>query len=250
MPKFFGLYYSKSQIKRMEDGETLDETEDHVGMTRNSIRFNVAWNIWREVAECGVFLIPFFLSGEDIIKIPLSAVVGIVAGGAVCLGILVANKLMTNTTRLTIFTVSVFLLLSAGLFTDGLHKFEKVYGMTPIVYQIEGDFWSIERLPMTIFKPFGYSDTRTVLQMVSFWLWLVFSAVLHYRKWKMCYKHRRDDDGATKVSGATALANQGSTVSPSNDASVGASEKDGAESGDLEVGTEAVDARSRENIER
>jgi hypothetical protein len=32
-------------------------------VTLGEIRFNVAWNILREVAECGVFLIPFLLEG-------------------------------------------------------------------------------------------------------------------------------------------------------------------------------------------
>jgi high-affinity iron transporter len=247
MPKFFGLYYSKSQVKRMQNGETLDENEDPTGMTRRSIRFNVAWNIWREVAECGVFLIPFFLSGDEIVTIPLSALVGILAGGAVCIGILYANRVMTNTTVLTIFTVSIFLLLSSGLFTDGLHKFEKVYGSTEIVYQIEGDFWSINRLPMTIFKPFGYSDTRTVLQMVSFWSWLFFSLAIHYLKWKKCYKRPSQDDTATKVSGETAITHDMGKQDLTHD--MGKQDPD-ASSGDLEAGVEQVHEPSQDDIER
>ena len=42
MPKFLGLYASK----KGKDGV-------QVGLTLKSIRFNVAWNIWREVAEIG-----------------------------------------------------------------------------------------------------------------------------------------------------------------------------------------------------
>jgi hypothetical protein len=40
IPKFLGVYPSK----KGEDGLT-------VGLSIKSIRFNVAWNIWREVAE-------------------------------------------------------------------------------------------------------------------------------------------------------------------------------------------------------
>ena len=43
------------------------------------LRFNVGWNIWREVAEIGVFLIPFFLEGGAV-AIPVSALVGTIAG--------------------------------------------------------------------------------------------------------------------------------------------------------------------------
>jgi high-affinity iron transporter len=188
MPKFFGLYYSKAQMKKIDKGEILDETMDSQGMSLRSIRFNVAWNIWREVAECGVFLIPFFLTGEGIIAIPLSAVVGVLVGGIVCVLIYYANHYFRSTKALTVFTVALFVILSTGLFTGGCHNFEKVYGYTPTVYAIEGDFWSIDRLPMTIFKPFGYSDTRTVLQICCFWTWLFFSLMLHYFKCKKCMK--------------------------------------------------------------
>lgn len=188
MPKFFGLYYSKAQVKKIEKGEILDETTDSQGMSLRSIRFNVAWNIWREVAECGVFLIPFFLTGEGIIAIPLSALLGVLVGGVVCVLIYYANNYFRSTKALTVFTVALFLILSTGLFTGGCHKFEMVYGYTHVVYIIEGDFWSIDRLPMTIFKPFGYSDTRTALQICCFWIWLVFSLILHYFKYNKCIK--------------------------------------------------------------
>jgi high-affinity iron transporter len=163
-------------------------------MTLRSIRFNVAWNIWREVAECGVFLIPFFLDREGLAAIPLSAFVGIVTGGVICLGIYYANQKLTKPVGLTVFTVALLLILSTGLFSGGCHKLEIIYGLTPVVWSLEGDFWSVDRLPMTIFKPFGYSDTRTVLQMASFWLWLFFGLGLHYRKWRMCRKIPKEDE--------------------------------------------------------
>lgn len=196
MPKFFGLYYSKSLVRKRKGGTSESDANSHEndhGLTRRSIRFNVAWNIWREVAECGVFLIPFFLTGEGIKAIPLSAIVGCVTGGVICIGIYMANQRMKSTVGLTIFTVLLLIVLSTGLFSGGCHKFEMAYGFTPIVWQLKGDFWSVDRLPMTIFKPFGYSDTRTVLQMVTFWGWFFFSLFLHYRKYKLCRKPPRDD---------------------------------------------------------
>jgi len=188
MPKFFGLYYSKSQVKRIENGESAEAVENTSGLSLRSIRFNVAWNIWREVAECGVFLIPFFLTGDGIKAIPLSAVVGSVVGAIICIGIYYANHRMKSTIGLTVFTVALLLILSTGLFSGGCHKFEIVYGYTPIVWELEDDFWSVDRLPMTIFKPFGYSDKRTVLQIVTFWGYLFFGLFLHWRKYKLCRK--------------------------------------------------------------
>mmetsp|Transcript_40114 Transcript_40114/g.96861 ORF Transcript_40114/g.96861 Transcript_40114/m.96861 type:complete len:389 (+) Transcript_40114:497-1663(+) len=216
MPKFFGLYYSKAQLKKMKAGEELDESLDSTGISLRSIRFNVAWNIWREVAECGVFLIPYFLTGDGIVAIPLSAVVGTLVGGSIVALVIFANRRLKNTTWLTAFTVALFVVLSSGLFSGGCHKFEMVYGYTPIVYQIQGEFWSIEKLPMTIFKPFGYSDTRTVLQMVCFWGWMLFSLVLHYMKYRRCRKPPTspssvEDEGATKATSEETV--RGSTLS-------------------------------------
>lgn len=204
MPRFFGLYYSKAQLKKIKNGEPVDDTIDANGMNLRSIRFNVSWNIWREVAECGVFLIPFFLTGEDMKAIPLSAVIGSLVGGAICVFIYYANRRFKSTVGLTVFTVSLFLLLSTGLFSNGCHKFEMVYGSTPVVWSLDGDFWSVDSLPMTVFKPFGYSDQRTVLEMVSFWLWLLFGLILHYCKYKKCRKPvGLEEETATKDTATT-----------------------------------------------
>jgi hypothetical protein len=168
------------------DGDPDDDTDTSLSL--RSIRFNVAWNIWREVAECGVFLIPFFLTGEGILAIPLSAVVGFACGATVCMFIYYANKHFKSTVGLTIFTSGLLVLLSTGLFSGGCHNLESVAGSTETVWVIRGTFWSDERLPMTLLKPFGYSSERTLLQMVTFWLWLAFSLVLHYIKYKQCHR--------------------------------------------------------------
>jgi high-affinity iron transporter len=205
IPKFFGLFESKKKNKKQQqpvDGEeaaSMSEDENTNALSIRSIQFNVAWNILREVAECGVFLIPFFLSGGNLWEIPFSAVIGTVVGAVVCVGIYQANKRLTKPLALTVFTVSLLLLLSTGLFAGGCHKFEKVYGMTHVVYTLHGNFWSVERLPMTLFKPFGYSDTRTVLQMGCYWSWLLLGLLLHYQKYCQCRK-APDDEVATNVS--------------------------------------------------
>jgi high-affinity iron transporter len=78
----------------------------------------------------------------------------------------------------------LMLQLSVGLFTMGCNEFEIVWGMTVTVYEIEGDFWYDKSLPMTILRPFGYSSTRTVLQICCFWIWMAFGLFLHYIKWR------------------------------------------------------------------
>lgn len=219
LPKWLGIYKShKAQIS---------DSDDAFDLTINSIRFNVAWNIWREVGECGVFLIPFFLNGEKALSIPLSAVVGSVVGFLAGWGIYYANSKMKNKLSLAIFSAGLLHLLSTGLFTSGCHKFEMVFGSTPIVYKIQGDFWSIDRLPMTIFKPFGYSDERTVLQVVCFWSWMILGLLLHYRKWRI----------TKRVLAQAALKE---TPAPSTDEEVVSDVEEGSASGVVEGAASVV----------
>jgi high-affinity iron transporter len=107
IPKFLGVYASK----KGDDGRTI-------GLSLQSIRFNVAWNIWREMAEIGVFLIPFFL-GEGAIAIPLSGLAGIAVGAMLGGLIYYANKAMKNKIWLAAFMAILLLMLSVGLFTMG-----------------------------------------------------------------------------------------------------------------------------------
>ena len=181
LPKFLGIYGSCKKSSESSAGR----------LTLRSIRFNVAWNIWREVAECGVFLIPFFLSGQGLESIPLSAVVGSVVGLALGVAIYVANKRLQDRRALALFATLLLIFLSAGLFSGGSNKLEKEINMTLVVYQLNGSFWDVEKLPMTILKPFGYSDTRTILQILCYWLWLLLSALLHYRKYRRAPKIER-----------------------------------------------------------
>ena len=215
-PKWLGVYKSKKKNHNHE--------KDLLSL--RSIRFNVAWNIWREVAECGVFLLPFFLSGEGIQAIPLSAVLGTVVGLVIGVGLYYANKKLTNKLWLAIFTALLLVFMSAGLFTGGCHNLEKVFGKTPTVWTLNGDFWSIDRLPMTIFKPFGYSDSRTVLQIVCFWSWLLLAGLLHFRKYLMSLESK--DEAEIKQSGweMSEHDSQNSNPTASTDASSGVPPKE------------------------
>ena len=128
-------------------------------------------------------MIPFFLSGDDLKVIPLSAVVGAVVGSIMAWAIYVANQRFTDKRALAAFVASLLLVLSAGLFTGGAHNLETETTSTRTVWKLHGDFWSIDRLPMTVFKPFGYNDSRTVLEMCTYWSWLILGVVLHVRKY-------------------------------------------------------------------
>lgn len=162
-----------------------------VGVTLKKIKFNISWNLWREVAECGIFLLPFFLLNEGAIAIPLSALVGILTSLILAFGANLTSRRLENKFWLTLFMSSLTALLALGLFVGGCHLLEVVFGTTPIIWKIEKPFWSDNRFPMTILKPFGYTSSRTVLQLCAFWIWSLITLGFHYRKYRFA-KSRRD----------------------------------------------------------
>jgi high-affinity iron transporter len=183
IPKWFGVYGRKA-IATREGGTRLSQD----GLTLRSIRFNVALNIWREVAECGVFLIPFFLTGEGIESIPLSALIGSCIGLILAAAVYVATQRVENKLGITVFAVLLIVTLSAGLIEGGFKDLEKELGSTKTVWEIDGGFWDAHRLPMTLLKPFGWDDSRTVLQISSYWGTMLVGALLHYRKYRISPK--------------------------------------------------------------
>lgn len=183
IPKMLGIYASRKSSNDVHESEAAPTP-----LTLRSIRLNVAWNIWREVFEIGAFLLPSFLANNNLQKLPLSALVGSLVGLFCGIGIYIANRRLTNRKHLCIFVVLLLVALAAGLFTGGAHKLEMVLGSTKVVWKLTDDFWDNNRLPMTILKPFGYSDTRTLLEIVSYWGWLTLSAALHARKFAISPK--------------------------------------------------------------
>jgi high-affinity iron transporter len=178
IPVWLGIYWKVSALpwkpKEYKKGGEM--------ISFNEIRFNVAWNIWREVAECGVFLIPFFL-GTGAEAIPISALLGVVV--ALVLGFLmwIANRKMKSKVWLATFMSGLTLFLAVGLFVGGCHEFEEVYGETKKVWTIDNPNMSHKQFPMVIFKPFGYSSSRTVLQITTFWCFLALGLGFHYLKY-------------------------------------------------------------------
>lgn len=155
------------------------------------ISFNVAWNIWREVAECGVFLIPYFL-GDNVQAIPLSAAVGIVSALIFTWIIFAANKRLTNKLWLVVSLSFLTGILSVGLFVGGCNSLEHAFGETKIIWTIHGDFWDQDKFPMTLIEPFGYSSTRTALQCAAFWLWSALCLALHAWKYSKSKQYAQD----------------------------------------------------------
>ena len=179
-----------------------NESHYNIGSSIRSMRFNIIWNIWREVAECGVFLLPYFFSGSAI-AIPVSFLAGCAIGIALGLIIYYANKRLEKKFWLCFSMSFIFGLFSVGLFVNGCNLMEKVFGSTPIIWEIKDPFWDMYKFPMTLLKPFGYSSTRTVLQCVAFWSWTLLMLLLHYRKYKKYHKVSSSLNDTTREEGAS-----------------------------------------------
>jgi len=198
IPGWLGLYMKVSifpwKNREIKQKGGLDED-----MPLNEIRFNVAWNIWREVAECGVFLLPFFL-GTGAKAIPLSALAGIGVSAILGLIIFIANNRLKSKVGLAWFMASMTLFLATGLFVGGCHEFEEVWGETRSVWSIENPNLSSKKLPMALLKPFGYSSSRTVLQICCFWLFIIAGVAYHGLKYSATQdmKRRLQDEGFDK----------------------------------------------------
>eukprot|EP00928_Gymnodinium_smaydae_P049513 TRINITY_DN3323_c0_g1_i7.p1 TRINITY_DN3323_c0_g1~~TRINITY_DN3323_c0_g1_i7.p1 ORF type:complete len:315 (-),score=52.68 TRINITY_DN3323_c0_g1_i7:19-963(-) len=166
------------------------ETTKSAGSTLRELRFNVSWNIWREVAEIGAFLLPNFLA-SDFAPIPLSGLVGVAIALVPGVGLYVANRYTKQKTWLAVTMAVVTGWLAVGLFAGGMHEFEEVLGETEKVFWFPGchsssasscAFWNKKKLPMALLRPFGYSHSPTVLEMVSFWVFACLVAVGHIFK--------------------------------------------------------------------
>lgn len=184
IPVWLGLYEKVSIFPwKNKDLATSEDMAKQIDtLSFNELRFNVAWNIWREVAECGVFLIPFIL-GSGAEAIPVSGVVGIGVAMVLGLAIYIANHRLTNIFWLAFFMSGLTLMLAVGLFVGGCHEFEEYAGETKVVWEAENEGFSDNRFPFVILNPFGYSSERTVLEMVTFWLFLALGLTYHFLKW-------------------------------------------------------------------
>lgn len=189
IPVWLGIYEKVSIIPCKRQSPEDQNDSEVVGVTVSEIRFNVTWNILREVAECLLFLIPFFLGGTAK-AVPLSALAGILI--AMILGCLmhVALKHMQSKFWLALFMSLFTGIFSAALFTASAHDFEKVAGETPVAWEIQTPLLSSELFPMAVFEPFGYSSTPSALMVACFSCWSLLAIVLHLLKYRASKKYR------------------------------------------------------------
>lgn len=175
VPKWLGLYDATPDVEAEEHAKQGAFIAAWVGCIKmfdpndplepSALKFNVGWNIWREMAEIGAFLFPYFLrDNQNPLLIPASAAVGIAV--ALVLGgfIYWANGRFSNKVPLAVFMATLTGWLATGLFTGGCHEFEEaVYfdcleksgvdcRMTPVVFEIgakgsSGRFWRHWELP-------------------------------------------------------------------------------------------------------
>lgn len=172
------------------------ESTKQVGTTLRDLRFNVSWNIWREIVEIGAFLMPNFLN-SDWAPIPVSGLVGVLIALVPGIGLYVANRFTTQNIWLAVTMCLVTGWLATGLLAGGMHEFEEVLGETDHVFEFTGchsskaptcTFWNKKKLPMALLRPFGYSHSPTVLEMTSFWLFALLVVAVHVVKYKFATK--------------------------------------------------------------
>ena len=65
--------------------------------------------------------------------------------------------------------------------------------------------WSEKKLPMAVFKPFGYSAGPTQLMVGAFWSWLVLGLVLHAWKYVSSKKIQAAEEFANAERGGKTL---------------------------------------------
>jgi len=152
-------------------------TSKTIGSTDRELYFNVTWNVWREVCEIGIFLIPFFLN-DDLDAFPLSAMVGVASGVGVGALVYVALRFTKQKVALAVTMAVITGWFACGLFTGSMHEFEEMLGETPDVFHMPGcsssdsascNFWHDKKFPFAFLRPFGYSHSPSVVQVVSFW---------------------------------------------------------------------------------
>jgi high-affinity iron transporter len=172
-----------------------------LGNTDRELCFNVSWNIWREVAEIGIFLIPSFLKG-DLEPFPISAIVGAIIGLGLGALFYVTLHYTKQKAALAFIMAGFTGWLACGLFTGGMHEFEEVLGETADVFHFPGcksskkpscSFWHHKKFPMGLVKPFGYSSSPSVLQMVSFWCFFVLLVLVHVVQYQLAVRKANKD---------------------------------------------------------
>jgi len=180
IPKWLGVY-----MKKKGDSEP-DPEKDLAMLAPKSLFFNVSWNLWREMAEIGVFLLPYFLKGDDLYaQVPISAIVGIVV--ATLLGGLIyrGNQKTESKHWLAFWMALVMGALAVGLFSSGVGYCEKVGEWhSAEAFRFPDDkFWSTTGVGGGFFYVFGYHQHPSVLRTIAWWSAAAGMCGLHYFAW-------------------------------------------------------------------
>jgi len=190
VPMWLGVYRDrKAEEKALEE-------QSNFTMTGGELRFNIIWNVWREMAETGAFLIPAFLNGNEL-AIPLSGLVGVIIGTLLGLSIYFGNKYLKDKRALAIF-MAVFLgALASGLFTGGIQYIElELIGRSRVPFRLPNSMahW---KLPFTLLKPFGYYSNPTVMMIGVYWGYTFLIVLGHvyfiYQTYKLAKEEREKE---------------------------------------------------------
>ncbi len=177
--------------------------------SHGELAFQVAWNVWRQTCEVGVYLVPIFLRypfTDHILTIPLSSLAGV--GIGVGIG-LVVHALLRFLARRELPRAQAALAcvlsgwLSCGLFSRAMHDFERAVAVsypthlpTATLFRLpgcngaatpgcayphgyRGMLWSETAFPMCLIVPIGYAHGPTIVQLASFWACFLVHALLH-----------------------------------------------------------------------
>jgi len=175
------------------------EKDINIGLRRSELLFNVAWNIWREIAEIGAFLIPFFLGEASIEAIPLSGAMGVVIGLIFGAAIYAATLLMEDRRYLAFLVAFLTGWLSTGLFTCGCHEIEEVAGETAYAWKISAEGLSKDKFPMVLLKRFGWTHHPTVLWIAAFAIWGLLLVAVHVARYTWLKRKAAEEAGPGKV---------------------------------------------------
>jgi len=172
MPKWFGI----SNYGRIENQEYVIPNTivpDDVLDSKEKMGFNLFWNIFREMAECGSFVaIEGFLNPRAFNTLGWSVSVGLAASFATF--IIIGLSMKYSTGHVAGVTCSIIIqMLAVGLFTGAAHAFEEVHEMK---YETESPLvWGEEDMdPETnnVVKVFRFFGLRGKFSAVELAVWL------------------------------------------------------------------------------
>ena len=173
-------------------------------ISRCEISTNIVLNVWREVCEIGLFLLPAFLGDQSRVllrEIPLSALAGVAIGTAIGALVYAAIRMLKSTRVVAFVTIVITGWLACGLFHGAVTEFESALGGIRVngtllpnnTFPTEDIFfmpgcadvlakncttWDPNEW-MSLLVPFGYSPSPSLAELASFWAVVLVLVVTH-----------------------------------------------------------------------